>query len=149
MVNKRYRRSCSEVAQARGFALGLTLLLIAPGAAAAQQSPDAAQSAVELGRLHDALRLSPAQETAWHAYTVAVAANSQTDARRRVAEDMMPTLSTPRRIMLMESALAADEVDLRREGAAVIAFYGQLTPGQQQTFDRETLPQNPRGGRGS
>ena len=35
------------------------------------------------------------------------------------------------------------------EGAAVIAFYGQLTPGQQQTFYRETLPQNPRGGRGS
>ncbi len=149
MVNKRYRRLCFEVTPVRVLALGLTLLLIAPGASAAQQSPDAAQPQVELGRLHDALRLSPAQETAWHAYAVAVAANSQTDARRRVAEEMMPTLSTPRRIMLMESALAADEVDLRREGAAVIAFYGQLTPGQQQTFDRETLPQNPRGGRGS
>ena len=46
-------------------------------------------------------------------------------------------------------SLAVDEAHLRREGAAVAAFYGQLTPGQQQTFYRETLPQNPRGGRGS
>ncbi len=132
----------------RGSALAFALLLTTPCAAAAQQSPDAARPEVELGRLHDALRLSPAQEPAWRAYAAAITASSQTDARRRVAEEMLPTLSTPRRILLMESAMAADEADLRREGAAVIAFYGQLTPGQQQTFDRETLPQNSRGGAG-
>jgi hypothetical protein len=36
--------------------------------------------------------------------------------------------------------MAADEADFHRYGAAVTAFYATLSPEQQRTFDRETLP---------
>ena len=39
------------------------------------------------------------------------------------------------------ATMAADEADFRRYAAAVTAFYATLTPSQQLTFDRETLPQ--------
>jgi len=133
----------------RGLALALSLLLVTPGAVAAQQqqqTPNADQTAADLARLHAALHLNSGQEAAWRDYTAAIAPNPQTDARRRAAEEMMPTLPTPRRIALMESTLAADAADLRREGAAVTAFYSQLTPAQQQIFDRETAPPSARRG---
>ena len=53
---------------------------------------------------------------------------------------MMPNVPAPRRIALMEATMAADLADFRKQGAAVTAFYDQLTPAQQRIFDRETLP---------
>jgi hypothetical protein len=105
-------------------------------------APAMAQQAVnaELIRLHDELHLSTAQEMAWHDYTHAIAANPQAEARHRAADQLMPMVPAPRRIALMEAAMASDLADFRREGAAVVAFYNQLTPEQQRTFDRDTLP---------
>jgi hypothetical protein len=107
-------------------------LLFTAGSAAAQQPP-------RLGALHDALHLTPVQEDAWRAYTGAIASNTDADARHRAAERLMPTLTTPKRIALIDATMSADMADLRRQGVAVIAFYGQLTPDQQQIFDRQTL----------
>ena len=36
--------------------------------------------------------------------------------------------------------MAQDEADFRRQGVAVNAFYDKLTPEQQRTFDRDSLP---------
>jgi hypothetical protein len=115
----------------------LILSLCVPGAAlAAQQAVTA-----ELIRLHDALHLTAAQEAAWTRYTQAIAPNSQAEARHQAADSLMSTLTTPRRIALISATMAADEADFRRYASAVTAFYGTLTPSQQLTFDRETLPQ--------
>ncbi|MBS0409183.1 MAG: Spy/CpxP family protein refolding chaperone [Proteobacteria bacterium] len=114
-----------------GFCLGLGLL--ASPVAMAQAAPP------RLGQLHDALHLTPEQEDAWRDYMAAIASNRQGEARHRAAQAMMPKLSTPRRIALMDATLEQDLADLRREGQAVVAFYGHLTAAQQAVFDRQTL----------
>lgn len=102
----------------------------------------AAEPAVsaQLARLHADLRLTPAQEAAWAAYTGAIAPSAEVEARHRATDRMLPSLTTPRRIALIAATMAADEADFRKQGAAVNAFYDQLTPAQQKTFDDETLP---------
>ena len=52
---------------------------------------------------------------------------------------MLPQLTTPRRIALIDAAMERDVADFRRQGDAVTAFYGRLAPDQQAIFDRETL----------
>lgn len=95
----------------------------------------------DLSRLHDALRLTPAQETAWRTYTAAISPDPTVQARRQSAANMMRTLPTPRRIDLINAEMEADMVAMRRQGDAVKAFYAQLTPAQQRTFDAITYQQ--------
>jgi hypothetical protein len=115
--------------------LAFGLALLAPAALA--QAPSASGY---LTRLHEVLRLTPAQEAAWKDYVRAVEPRAEAQARHLRAERLMPTLTTPRRIALISATMAADEADFRRQSVAVNAFYAQLTPRQQGTFDAETLP---------
>lgn len=128
---------CDEVAAMRGLLLALGVLLLAPAAAA---QPATGGRSDELARLHDDLHLNAGQESAWREFAATVETPPQGEQRRRAAEQLMPTLPTPRRLALMQATLAADLADMRRIGSAVLRFYEQLSPGQQQTFDRDTLP---------
>ena len=119
----------------RGLILGICLVVAAPPALAAEQAVSA-----ELIRLHDDLRLTPAQESAWGDYTRSITPNPQAEARHRAAVELMPSVPAPRRIALMEATMASDLADFRRQGQAVVAFYDQLDPDQQRIFDRETMP---------
>jgi hypothetical protein len=111
---------------------------MASGAIAQTQTP-----AERLNRLHDGLNLSAAQEPAWRDYVAAVVANPQGPARRRATQQLLPQLTTPRRIALIDATMEQDVADLRRQGQAVMSFYSRLTPDQQAIFDRETLPTAP------
>jgi hypothetical protein len=115
--------------------LGGCLCLLASAAAAAPQAVNA-----DLIRLHDDLHLSEAQDGAWQAYTTAIAPNPQAEARHRSTAEMLPLLPTPRRIALIQATMASDQADFARQGAAVTAFYGELSADQQRTFDEDTLP---------
>lgn len=103
---------------------------------------------VRLTQLHDALHLTAEQEDAWRAYEAAIAPSPEAEARRQAAQRMLPQLATPRRIALIDATMSQDLEEFRRQGQAVTAFYGRLTPDQQKVFDRETLPaaQSPSGG---
>ena len=119
------------------FGVAATLLLsagvmAAPGSAMAQ-----AHDATEL---HSALALTPDQEPAWQAYQQALAPNATAQGRHRSAEMLMPTLTTPRRIDLIEANMQADFDLMHRQGEATKAFYDALSPAQQRVFDTETLP---------
>lgn len=92
-----------------------------------------------LNQLHDALRLTPAQEDAWRAYTAALQPSPGATARHEQTQALLPRLTTPRRIALLDATMQQDLTDLRRQGQAVIAFYNALTPEQQAVFDRQTL----------
>ena len=94
----------------------------------------------ELIRLHDDLRLSPAQEPAWHDYLMAIAPDPQVEARHRATQELLPMVPTPRRIALLEATMQQDDLDFRRQSEAVKVFYAKLTPDQQKTFDRDTAP---------
>lgn len=119
----------------RWIVLGFCFAMAAGGATQAAQAVSA-----DLIRLHDDLRLSDSQEAAWREYTTAIAPDPQTLARHRATQELLPLVPTPRRIALIEATMAQDELDFRRQGAAVNAFYGKLTPEQQKMFDRDTLP---------
>jgi hypothetical protein len=125
--------------------IGLASLMCALALAGSAGAQDASG---ELRRLHDALRLSQTQEGAWRDYVAAITPTAEATDRHRSMEEMMPALPTPRRIALIEAGMARDEADFHREGQAVIAFYQQLTPQQQRTFDTQTLPPSDQQGEG-
>nr|MEA2797561.1 hypothetical protein [Phenylobacterium sp.] len=120
----------------RWIALSFCLSIAALGGAAWAAEAVSA----ELIRLHDDLKLSDNQEAAWRDYTTAIAPDPQQAARHRATTELLPTEPTPRRIALIEANMAQDAIDFRRQSAAVIAFYGKLTPAQQKIFDQDTLP---------
>jgi hypothetical protein len=130
----------------RWIALGFCLAAAAT-AALAQPSPrgerrGSGEQAInaDLIRLHDDLQLSDSQDAAWRAYTIAITPSPETQARHQAASELLPMVPTPRRIALIEATMAQDDLDFRKQAAAVIAFYGALTPEQQKVFDRDTLP---------
>lgn len=116
----------------KAIGLGMALTLALATGALAQQRP------ADTGELHDALRLSPAQEDAWRTYQAAIAPDPQAQQRHRAADMLLPQVPTPRRVALIEATAQADLADLHRQGEAVKAFYGVLSPDQQRTFDRLT-----------
>jgi hypothetical protein len=116
---------------ALSFSLGL---MLATGAAA-QDAP------ARLSQLHEALHLTADQESAWSDYAAAVTPSPDAQARRRATQRLLPGLTTPRRIALIDAAMDRDNADLHRQGDAVLHFYGRLTPDQQRTFDRQSMVQ--------
>lgn len=115
------------------------LSLSAAGAALAQgPSEEGPSPQQQLSQLHDALRLSQQQEPAWRAYEAALRPDPAMESRRRSAAEMMPKLTTPRRVDLINAEMEQDMAAVRRQGEAVKAFYAQLTPQQQSAFDRLT-----------
>ena len=111
----------------------LALGAFAPTAWAQLQGPN-------LDSLHDALHLNAGQEPAWQAFKAASQPNADQAARARAAQSMLPRLTSPQRVDLSVAAMQADLETMRQRGAALKAFYAVLSPGQQQIFDRETVP---------
>jgi hypothetical protein len=124
----------------RWIILGVFLGAMTSSAALAGQPPGEQPVTTELIRLHDDLRLSNGQEADWKAYTQAVAPSQDMLARHRATSELLPLVPTPRRIALVEATMAQDNLDFKRQSAAVNAFYDKLTPDQRKVFDRETLP---------
>jgi len=96
----------------------------------------------QLRTLHAALHITAAQEDAWRAFMSASQPDPQQQARERAAQQMLPGLTAPQRVDLSIAAIQADLATMRQRGAALKAFYATLTPAQQATFDRETLPRD-------
>ena len=81
------------------------------------------------------LQLTPAQEGAWTTYTAAMKPQNQA---RLDAQDIR-SLSTPERIDRMRAMRTQRAAEADRRGEATKAFYAQLSPAQQKTFDEQTL----------
>ena len=101
----------------------------------AQQSPDQ-----DFATLHAALHITPQQESAWAAYRAAAPSPAVTEQRRNAAAQMFPTLTSPRRIDLVEAEMRQELTELQRQSAALKALYATLSPEQQRVFDERTLP---------
>lgn len=81
------------------------------------------------------LQLTPAQESAWTTYTAAM----KPQERARLDFQGLRSLTTPERIDRMHAMRAQHAAEADRRGEATKAFYAQLTPAQQKTFDEQTL----------
>lgn len=84
------------------------------------------------------LKLSPAQEGAWNTYTAAMQPPAR-DGHVRMDREAMAKLTTPERIDRMQAMQTEHQAAMRQRGDATKAFYTQLTPEQQKTFDSATL----------
>ena len=112
-------------------------LAVGPLAHAQTQGPD-------LQTLHDALHLTPAQQAGWSAFAASAAPDQAEMARERNAAQMLPTLPAPRRVDLSIATMRANLQSMEQRGGELKAFYATLTPAQQATFDRMTLPSQQR-----
>jgi hypothetical protein len=93
-----------------------------------------------LARLKEALRITPAQESAWTTYTTAL----RPAQRQRPDIGEMARLSTPERIDRMRALRAQRMAEMDRRGEATKSFYAGLSAEQKRVFDQLTLR---RGGR--
>ena len=84
------------------------------------------------------LQLTPEQEPAWNSFLQSMKPDA--DARKaRLDWQGMDQLTTPERIDRMQAMQTERQAAMRQRGDATKAFYAQLTPEQQKTFDTATL----------
>ena len=93
--------------------------------------------------LHQALNLSPQQESAWAAYRSAADLPNQAQQRRSAAQALFRSVDAPHRMDLVEAEMRQELADLQRQSQALKAFYSALSPDQQRIFDARTLPPQP------
>ena len=86
--------------------------------------------------LHAKLKLSPAQEPAWKAYTDSMTPPAMQDrpGQDRKALQAMPA---PQRMEAMLGRMQQRQVRMESHLAALKTFYAALTPQQKKTFDAE------------
>lgn len=110
-----------------------------------QATPEQRQAKMEdmyakrQARLHDKLKITAQQESAWAAYQAAVKPTAP--AGPRPARGEFAKLSSPERLSKMIEMTKLREGRMQQHLTALSAFYGQLTPEQKAEFDK-------RGGRG-
>lgn len=97
-----------------------------------------------LADLRQKLQISGSQDAAWNSYAAAM----QPPARQRPDPKALARLTTPERIDQMRALRQQRDAEMDRRAEATKAFYAQLTPEQQKTFDAETARRfaGPRGG---
>jgi hypothetical protein len=100
------------------------------------------------------LKLTPAQEGPWTAFTAAMqppadmAAHMGPENRQKM-HDEMAKLTTPERIDRMTAMKARHDAQMAQRNEATKALYAALTPEQQKVFDANAMgPGGPHGGAG-
>ena len=96
--------------------------------------------------LKTALKLTPAQETAWTAFMSSMPQPSSE--RARLDRDEWARLTTPQRIEKMEALHNERQAASAKRLEGIKQFYALLTPEQQAIFDREFQTMGGMGHRG-
>ena len=96
----------------------------------------AAKRAQRVARLHDALKITPAQETAWNAFVASMKPARHDDGQRgdRAA---WANLSAPERAQKMIERQKARTAFMEQRLGALNSFYAVLTPEQKKVFDEK------------
>lgn len=97
-----------------------------------------------LASLHDELKLTAQQESAWKKFT---ANQPKLDKSTRPDPDEMDKLNAPQRLEKMLEHMRAVEKEMTTHLASLKEFYAVLTPQQQKIFDDE-IPGHDGGHRG-
>jgi protein CpxP len=96
----------------------------------------AARFEKHMAKLHDALKLTTAQEAAWTEFSNKIKpVNMGKPGMDKPAHQDWKDLSAPDRLDKALDNMKAREKELTEHAAAVRAFYGTLTPDQQKIFD--------------
>jgi len=95
--------------------------------------------------LKQKLQITPAQESAWTSFTNALKPSGP---RAKMDREAIAGMTTPDRIDHLRALRNARIAEMDRRAEATKAFYATLSPGQQKTFDAETVRFAHRGGHG-
>ena len=88
--------------------------------------------------LKHSLELSPAQEPAWNTFITSMQPGERPARLGQLNRDEMQKLTTPERIERMRAQRAQRHAQADRGADAALAFYAELNPAQQKTFDAHT-----------
>jgi Spy/CpxP family protein refolding chaperone len=102
--------------------------------------------AQRVARLHDELKITPAQENAWNAF-VASMKRPQGAGRMQGDHAAMAGLSTPQRAEKMIERQKARTASMEQRLAALNTFYSVLSPDQKKVFDDKAARMQSRFGR--
>jgi hypothetical protein len=105
----------------------------------------AERHAHHMAELKTALQITSEQESAWNTFAAAMQPPA-TPPNLAASRAEFQKLTTPERIDLMQKRQAEREAAMKQRADAVKAFYAQLTPEQQKTFDAQTSHFGPHGG---
>jgi Spy/CpxP family protein refolding chaperone len=86
-----------------------------------------------MAKLHDALKLTAAQETAWTEFSNKMKPVNM----EKPGHQDWKNLSTPDRLDKILENMKSHEKQLTEHAATVRTFYGALTPDQQKIFDHQ------------
>jgi len=103
--------------------------------------------AQRVARLHDELKITPAQENAWNAF-VASMKPAQRDHGQHGDSAAWAGLSAPQRAEKMLAMQKARTAAMEQHVAAMNSFYSVLTPEQKKVFDEKAAHMQHRFGRG-
>lgn len=132
---------------------GASLSVFAMGGGDRCDGPGAGQSGPRAEKMHkmmgermakrqadlkEKLKLTPAQESSWTAFTAATQP-PQMHGMQRPDPAEMAKLTTPQRMEKMQAMKTERDAQMTKRLEAVKAFYATLNPEQQKVFDAETL----------
>ena len=136
----------NRIIQTLFIAIGLTLA--SASALASKENCDHAWSAEHehegaagfdkhMAKLHDDLKLTSAQETAWTEFSnkIKPVKMDKEEMNKSHSQDWKD-MSTPDRLDKMLDHMKSRETKMGEHAAAVRTFYATLTPDQQKIFDR-------------
>lgn len=108
------------------------------------------RAAKRFDALHDALKLSAAQEPAWKAFRDSRTADMAAMMKNRPDPATLAGKSAPERMELMLERSKTHQAQMEKHLAELKTFYAQLTPEQKKTFDAHSMmgPHGGMGGRG-
>lgn len=135
----------NRIIQILFVAIGLTLASAA--ALASKENCDHAWSAEHqhdgaagfdkhMAKLHDDLKLTSAQETAWTEFSNKIKPVKMDNAGMESRHQDWKNMNTPDRLDKMLDSMKSRETKMGEHAAAVRTFYATLTPDQQKIFDR-------------
>lgn len=99
--------------------------------------------------IQSALNLKESQMAAWSAFEAAMKPPAKADKQdRKQHKEAFKAMTTPERLDWMQSMKAKRETEMGQRTEAIKAFYAQLTPEQQKSFDEAFWSRHGRGGMG-
>ena len=98
-----------------------------------------------MAELKSQLKITSDQGAAWDTFAVAMKPPARPE-RPPMSRAEFDKLTTPERIDLMQKRRAERDQQMNQRADAVKAFYAQLTPEQQKTFDAQARHFGPHGG---
>jgi Spy/CpxP family protein refolding chaperone len=98
----------------------------------------AQKRAQRVARLHDELKITPAQENAWNTFVASMKPAHRADDRQRGDRAAWASLPAPERAQKMIERHKARTAAMEQRLAALNSFYSVLSPDQKKVFDEKS-----------